>query len=202
MAKSIFGSAVELRIKFPSDLWFLHPSPPPTHDTVVEGTVILSLPSARKVKKLDVELVRLSRKLLWAVVHTKADRCFIPQIGRQNMYLLKQFTKYDTIRRKLTINLHEQYGELEAGIHEFAWSFVVPSTTAPYERYAQRVFCCRSAGLGLIHSLLWNRSDYGRTYHCIKATAYGCGKFGADLVTETPELGLGRHTSSVRKDAS
>ncbi len=50
------------------------------------------------------------------------------------MYLMKQFTKYDTIRRKLTLNLHEQYGELEAGLHEFAWSFVVPATTAPYER--------------------------------------------------------------------
>lgn len=56
MAKAIFGAA-ELKIKYPSDLWFLHPSPPPTHDTIVEGTVLLSLPSARKVKKLDVELV-------------------------------------------------------------------------------------------------------------------------------------------------
>lgn len=74
----------------------------------------------------------------------KLTVALVLQIGRQNMYLLKQFTKYDTIRRKLTINLHEQYGELEAGIHEFAWSFVVPSTTAPYERYAQRVFYCRS----------------------------------------------------------
>lgn len=59
MAKAIFG-ACEVRIKIPSDLWFLHPSPPPTHDTVVEGTVLLSLPNARKVKKLDVELVRLA----------------------------------------------------------------------------------------------------------------------------------------------
>lgn len=46
------------------------------------------------------------------------------------MYLLKQFTKYDTIRRTLTLNIYEQYGELQAGEHEFAWSFIVPSNTA------------------------------------------------------------------------
>jgi len=83
------------------------------------------------------------------------------------MYLLKQFTKYDCMRKKLTLNLFEEYGELQAGLHEFAWSFVVPANTAPYER-----------------------SDYGRTYHRIKATAFGCGKFGADLVAESGELGL------------
>jgi hypothetical protein len=46
------------------------------------------------------------------------------------MYLLKQFIKYDTIRRVLTLNIFEEYGELEAGEHEFAWSFIVPSNTA------------------------------------------------------------------------
>lgn len=46
------------------------------------------------------------------------------------MYLLKQFIKYDTIRRTLTLNIYEEYGELEAGEHEFAWSFIVPSNTA------------------------------------------------------------------------
>lgn len=52
------------------------------------------------------------------------------------MYLLKQFTKYDCMRKKLTLNLFEEYGELQAGLHEFAWSFVVPANTAPYERWA------------------------------------------------------------------
>lgn len=46
------------------------------------------------------------------------------------MYLLKQFIKYDTIRRTLTLNIFEEYGELEAGEHEFAWSFIVPASTA------------------------------------------------------------------------
>ena len=63
MAKALFGSA-ELKIKYPSDLWFLHPSKPPTHDTVINGTVILSLPNTRKVKKLDVELVSQHRRRL------------------------------------------------------------------------------------------------------------------------------------------
>ena len=79
MAKAIFG-ACEVRIKIPSDLWFLHPSPPPTHDTVVEGTVLLSLPNARKVKKLDVELVclavsrKVTRKKLISLAMHSTDR--------------------------------------------------------------------------------------------------------------------------------
>jgi len=59
MAKKLLSSA-ELKIKIATDLWFLLPSPPgqPAQDTVVEGSVVLYLPSTRKVKKLDVELVR------------------------------------------------------------------------------------------------------------------------------------------------
>lgn len=54
----MFGSA-ELRVKIKTDLFFLLPGPPtePSQDTIVDGTVELTLPSARKVKKLDVELV-------------------------------------------------------------------------------------------------------------------------------------------------
>lgn len=46
------------------------------------------------------------------------------------MFLLKRYEQYDTIRRKLTLNPSDGYGELPAGTHEFAWSFIVPSNTA------------------------------------------------------------------------
>lgn len=35
-----------------------------------------------------------------------------------------------TLHRKLTIDIFEKYGELSAGKHEFAWSFVIPANTA------------------------------------------------------------------------
>jgi hypothetical protein len=41
-------------------LWFLHPEDPrlgPTRDTVVDGDVILTLSSRRRIKTIDVHLV-------------------------------------------------------------------------------------------------------------------------------------------------
>lgn len=47
------------------------------------------------------------------------------------MFLLKKYEQYDTFRKKLTLDLANEYGsELPAGTHEFAWSFIVPANTA------------------------------------------------------------------------
>lgn len=38
----------------------------------------------------------------------------------------------------------------------------------------------------------YERCDFGRCYHRVKATAYGVGRFGADLVAESGEIGIGK----------
>lgn len=50
----------DLKVKIKTDLWFLEPCAPtePSQDTIIEGTVELSLHKPKKVTKLDVELVR------------------------------------------------------------------------------------------------------------------------------------------------
>lgn len=40
----------------------------------------------------------------------------------------------------------------------------------------------------------YERCDYGRCYHRVRATAYGLGRFNADLVAESGEIGIGKIT--------
>ena len=46
------------------------------------------------------------------------------------MTINNEFHSYEVLRRELTINPYEQFGQLEAGTHRFAWSFVIPSNSA------------------------------------------------------------------------
>jgi len=49
------------------------------------------------------------------------------KVGRQNMFLLKRYEQYDTLRKKVTLEIND---ELKSGEHEFRWSFIVPANTA------------------------------------------------------------------------
>lgn len=85
-----------------SDLIFLHPkaSTEIQDDAIFEGTVVLYLPSARKVKRLDMELVRTFSSqtgcsFLGARMTELSFRIVQIQIGRQNMYLMGKYEQYE-----------------------------------------------------------------------------------------------------------
>ncbi|KAK9899079.1 hypothetical protein P389DRAFT_209098 [Cystobasidium minutum MCA 4210] len=83
----------------------------PTTGGILEGQVILTLPTAKRCKKIQVEL-----------------------IGRQNISVQGMYESYEVLRSKLELDTGSQM--LGPGEHRFAFSFVVDSTATPYERCA------------------------------------------------------------------
>lgn len=69
--------------------------------------------------------------VLYLVVRRSTDKQVFLQVGRQNLWVQKRYEQYDTIRSKLTLDLAQEYGEeMQAGVYEFAWSFIVPANAA------------------------------------------------------------------------
>lgn len=115
------------------------------------------------------------------------------QVGRQNLWVQKRYEQYDTIRSKLTLDLAQEYGEeMQAGVYEFAWSFIVPANAA----VSKAAIDVRSRSLMPLLCFFqpYERSDFGRSYHKVHATAYGAGRRGADLTSVSDEIGLGEST--------
>lgn len=116
----------------------------------------LSLPTARKCKAIQVQLV-----------------------SKQNVYLKGRYETHEFINKTIELDTGSQ--TLGPGDHRcvlllqspsdhilshwpyrrFAFSFVVPADTAPYERCA-----------------------YGRVYQRLVATAFGVGKLGANITAQ------------------
>lgn len=105
----------------------------PTTGGILEGQVILTLATAKRCKKIQVELM-----------------------GRQNISVQGIYETYEVMHSILVLDTGSQM--LGPGEHRFAFSFVVDSKAAPYERCA-----------------------FGRTYHKVIATAPGLGKLGSAL---------------------
>lgn len=105
-------SSPSLLIKPTYLLFFLNPTAEvPQNATIVDGDVVLQLPSAKKIRHIDVEL-----------------------IGKQAMRMNGRHVSYQTLHLTTTI----ESGLMEAGAHAFRFSFVVPGNTAPKERLGEK----------------------------------------------------------------
>ncbi|KAM0787813.1 hypothetical protein ACM66B_003867 [Microbotryomycetes sp. NB124-2] len=131
-----------LDIKLDESVLFLHPAPPdqPAQDPIVQGTVTLRLSKKRTLNHLTVRLVG-RQDVSWGEArpwetHTTLD---------------KEVSLFGTGKRDV---------ELDKGEHRFAFSIIVPSSTA----------CCE-------------RCTYGRTRHSVYAKAKGLGQLGTDVLS-------------------
>ena len=88
----------------------------PRHDTNLRGTVTLALPKEARYDRIVVELVRILVPLPMLARRLKRT-CFL-QIGRQEITVHSVYHAYDTLKRSVTLNLHE--ASLKAGQHESA----------------------------------------------------------------------------------
>ncbi|KAK4049123.1 hypothetical protein OIO90_005593 [Microbotryomycetes sp. JL221] len=135
-----------LKIDFAEEVLYLFPKPGvPTYDPYVEGTVTLYLPKARSLRNLTVKL--------WGRV----------DLGWVN----KPYEAYTVLEKSIELVSDDKDIHLEKGEHVFAFSFLVPSNAAPYER-----------------------CQYGRTRHFVSARAPGLGNLGGDVTSNEKELYL------------
>ena len=133
------GASITISPRY--ELFFLRPTDSalgPSEDTVVDGELTLTLQSAKKVKRIDVELVR-EKSARGAGLHSNnrgelTESRLLPtanvQIGTQSMTIHSKYVSYPTLQHKITIDLLDGTGTLDAGTHAFSWSFVVQATTA------------------------------------------------------------------------
>ncbi|GAA6023506.1 hypothetical protein JCM11491_006605 [Sporobolomyces phaffii] len=126
MLNALFSSP-KVAVSLEEDQLFVHPvdSDYPTPDPVLKGTVLLNLPSKRAITRFKVVLEGL---------------CDISPGPGHNAY-----ESSTTLRKELVT---EFGGEMfEAGAHHFNFAFIIPSSTAVYQR-----------------------SVHGRVRHWVKAT--------------------------------
>ncbi|KAF8306103.1 hypothetical protein DL93DRAFT_2088997 [Clavulina sp. PMI_390] len=123
---------------------FLHPSPSPdlpANDPLLRGIVVLNLPKPKRIRSLSVRLVRY------------VNVCFPDFSYEYGREVQSQVAMSPEKEGRLI--------ELAKGEHSFAFTLMVPSSAAPYER-----------------------SQYGRVYYRVVATAKGDGLIGSDLTGE------------------
>ncbi|GAA5944456.1 uncharacterized protein JCM15063_006370 [Sporobolomyces koalae] len=126
MLNALFSSP-KVAVSLEEDQLFVHPvdSDYPTPDPVLKGTVLLNLPSKRAISRFKVVLEGL---------------CDIsPGAGHQ------AYESSTTIRKELVTEFGGE--EFDAGAHHFNFAFIIPSSTAVYQR-----------------------STHGRVRHWVKAT--------------------------------
>ncbi|KAM0787812.1 hypothetical protein ACM66B_003866 [Microbotryomycetes sp. NB124-2] len=135
-----------LKVNFSEEVLYLFPKPDvPTYDPYVEGTVTLYLPKARALRNLSVKLV-----------------------GRVDLgWVNKPYESFVVLEKTIELVPDDKDIQLEKGEHVFAFSFLVPSNSAPYER-----------------------CQYGRTRHFVSARATGLGNLGGDVSSPERELFL------------
>lgn len=111
----------------------------PSHDSTLRGTVRLSLNRDTRIKRVTVEL-----------------------LGKQEIIVKGVYHTYDTLKKSLELSLGDGTESiLPAGLHEFAFEFVVPADAAPLEK-----------------------CPHGSTEYKLVATAQGTGLFALDLTAE------------------
>ncbi|KAK4046222.1 hypothetical protein OIV83_006254 [Microbotryomycetes sp. JL201] len=135
-------SQPHLDIKLDEGVLFLHPAPPdqPAQDPIVQGTVTLRLSKKRTLNHLTVRLV-----------------------GRQDVSWgeARPYETHTTLDKEVSLfGTGKHDVELDKGEHRFAFSIIVPSSTA----------CCE-------------RCTYGRTRHSVYAKAKGLGQLGTDVLS-------------------
>lgn len=144
LTKLLGSGTLHLAVENP--LIFLHPQTPsalpgdpgpPQDDCILSGKVTLELTKPREVKKIVVGIRGYS------------------DVGFPD----RPYETQTHLSQELVIDLSSE-GQLDKGVHVFEWSFIIPASTAPYER-----------------------GPYGRTFHKVFAKAKGAGVLG-DLEAE------------------
>ncbi|ORY92839.1 hypothetical protein BCR35DRAFT_298408 [Leucosporidium creatinivorum] len=137
-----------LKVDFAEELLYLHPQAEegrPTHDPSVEGTVTLYLPKARALNHLSIKLT-----------------------GRTDLgWKTRPYESFVCLEKSIELVAEDKDRMLEKGEHVFAFSMIVPSASAPYER-----------------------CQYGRVRHFVVAKARGLGNLGGDIHSNEKELFL------------
>lgn len=100
------------------------------------------------------------------------------------MTIHNELHSYEVLRRELNINPYESYGQLEAGEHRFAWSFVIPSNSAPHERLGEFRSWSQDGSQPHLNVAPHGGLALAKTVYKLIATAAGCGTFGGDLVVK------------------
>ncbi|KAK4702557.1 hypothetical protein P7C70_g3666, partial [Phenoliferia sp. Uapishka_3] len=137
-----------LHLSLTEELLYLHPAPEgtPTEDPWVSGNVTLWLPKARNLRHLTVRLLG-KMEIAWP-----DNRPYESAIVLDKLVTLFEEDK-DVL--------------LSKGEHTFAFSIIVPSSTATYERCA-----------------------FGRVRHSVTAKAKGLGAMGGDVISNEKTLFL------------
>lgn len=91
----------------------------------------------------------------------KLDGLSVRLLGRQELNFgdLRGSESSTSLDKQVTLNIRKN-ALLEKGEHRFAWSIIVPSSTACFER-----------------------CNHGRVKHTVTATAKGLGQLGGDVVS-------------------
>ncbi|KAH8924522.1 hypothetical protein BT69DRAFT_1318831 [Atractiella rhizophila] len=104
----------------------------PTHDPIFSGTVSLNLPKERQLKELRVRLKNV------------ADVAF-------GVPMDPSITNFVLMEKELKIDLGGADGvKLSKGVHTWEFSFIVPSSIAPYER----------CNFGRVYSRIYARASF------------------------------------------
>ncbi|ORY91766.1 hypothetical protein BCR35DRAFT_299089 [Leucosporidium creatinivorum] len=146
--KALFNRSPSLSVTLSEELLFVHPTyqepeePTPgfSRDPMLLGTALLSLPSPRAVSRIKVVFEGLT------------------DASAGSGYPYETTT---SLCKELELDLKGEV--VEAGKHAFNFSFIVPSSTAPYQR-----------------------CNYGRTRHSVKATATFADSWSSSVVKSPP----------------
>ncbi|GAA5840236.1 hypothetical protein JCM5353_007836 [Sporobolomyces roseus] len=113
MLNALFSSP-KVNISLEEEQLFVHPidADYPTPDPVLKGTVIVNLPSVRKITRFQVLLEGL---------------CDVAPGAGHNAYETST-----ALRKELVTEFHGE--EFDAGAHHFNFSFIIPSSTAVNQR--------------------------------------------------------------------
>lgn len=138
--------SASIQILFDDSTLFLHPSPSPdvpANDPLLNGVVVLDLPKPKRIKSLSVRLVRYT------------NICF-PDFA----YEFGQSVEAE-VSIEASSDSSKEDRVYEKGKHSFAFTLILPSSMAPFER-----------------------SQYGRVFYKLIALATGDGFMGSDIVGE------------------
>ncbi|GAA95572.1 uncharacterized protein L969DRAFT_85255 [Mixia osmundae IAM 14324] len=139
--KAISSLLAQPRLKIQVDQTPLFTHPPedsswPSHDPILRGSIILFLPRPKAIRSITVTLT-----------------------GHADLALrARPYESVNILEKSLDIAICKEDQQLSKGYHAFSFSFIVPSSTAVYERCV-----------------------HGRIFHRISATARGVGLTGTSL---------------------